>query len=664
MKRYISGAISFWVILILITQLAACGKSRGNRKPTAENLAVTTQEDISTDILLRGNDEDGKITGYTVLSTPSHGTLSGSAPYLTYTPNADFYGSDNFSYRVTDNAYSDSSPAVVSITVTAVNDIPVAGEDTYSASGNTQKVVTAPGLLSNDSDPDSPANALTVTAGNFSTSAGGSVDINADGSFTYNPPAEVSSDSFTYTLNDNDSSDPQTATGQVNIALGPTVWYVDDSAAGGGDGTYNLPFNTLAAAATIASSGDTIFVYAGNYTGGITLADSVLMIGEAEGLTVDGMTIPVGPAPVISADSSTDVITLSNNNTLKGVAINSGRNGLVAGDVSNLQIQNLSISDTAASNVNLSNVTGTVSIADSTINNTSAGVDGIAINNAGLTSGTLTLTIDNVQFIGNATGTGLLDAIDLYSGANATLIATLSGNQFSNVYADGIEADILGSSGSDTLTIGGTGIGNTFTGVIGRPMNLVAGDSALVQFDIRDNQLDGNGQSTNHGILLTTSDNSSIDASIINNTLTDIGNTAPAMNSIFVQTGNTQTANARLVLAVQNNTINGNTATGLYITTLGNSDALLTVTGNSIGNNGTSEGVRIAASTSGTEVCLTMDSNSFSNGDVTYLNEAADGSMVRIPAAASISAFSANNGGVTVNTSGVVGFGEACTISP
>jgi hypothetical protein len=388
------------------------------------------------------------------------------------------------------------------------------------------------------------------------------------------------------------------------------------------------------------------------------------MIGEAEGLTVDGMTIPVGPAPVISADSSTDVITLSNNNILKGVAINSGRNGVVAGDVSNLQIQNLSISDTAASNVNLSNVTGTVSIADSTINNSSAGVDGIAINNAGLTSGTLTLTIDNVQFNGNATGTGLLDAIDLYSGANATLIATLSGNQFSNVYADGIEADILGSSGSDTLTIGGTSIGNTFTGVIGRPMNLVAGDSALVQFDIRDNQLDGNGLSTDHGILLTTSDNSSIDASIINNTLTDIGNTAPAMNSIFVQAGNTQTANARLVLAVQNNTINGNTATGLYITTLGNSDALLTVTGNSIGNNGTSEGVRIAASTSGTEVCLTMDSNSFSNGDVTYLNEAADGSMVRIPAAASISAFSANNGGVTVNTSGVVGFGEACTISP
>jgi hypothetical protein len=91
-----------------------------NTPPQAEDIAASTRPGDSVMITLQGNDEDGDDLTYTVLSEPASGTLSGSAPFLTYTPRTGFSGAtDTFTYMVNDGQ-ADSSPAAVSILVESV----------------------------------------------------------------------------------------------------------------------------------------------------------------------------------------------------------------------------------------------------------------------------------------------------------------------------------------------------------------------------------------------------------------------------------------------------------------------------------------------------------------------------------------------------------------
>ena len=119
---------------------------------------------------------------------PSHGSLSGTAPDLTYTPEPGFYGSDSFTYVVNDEVV-DSAPATVDITVLEVNHPPVADPKSISTHTATPVAVTLTGSDAND-DPiifnvhSQPAHgALTGTVPNL----------------TYTPEAGyVGPDSFTY----------------------------------------------------------------------------------------------------------------------------------------------------------------------------------------------------------------------------------------------------------------------------------------------------------------------------------------------------------------------------------------------------------------------------------------------------------------------------------
>ncbi|MBI5406795.1 MAG: tandem-95 repeat protein, partial [Nitrospirae bacterium] len=95
-----------------------------NQPPVANNQTISTAEDTSLTITLTGSDLDGDPLSFSVFTGPSNGTLSGTAPNLTYTPNANFNGSDSFTFRVNDGLQY-SNTATVSITVTAVNDPPV-----------------------------------------------------------------------------------------------------------------------------------------------------------------------------------------------------------------------------------------------------------------------------------------------------------------------------------------------------------------------------------------------------------------------------------------------------------------------------------------------------------------------------------------------------------
>ncbi len=96
-----------------------------NNPPVANLLAVTLDEDTSVVITLTGSDSDGDPLTFSIVTDPTHGVLSGTAPALTYTPDADYFGSDSFTFVVNDGQI-DSEPATVSITVVNVNDPPVA----------------------------------------------------------------------------------------------------------------------------------------------------------------------------------------------------------------------------------------------------------------------------------------------------------------------------------------------------------------------------------------------------------------------------------------------------------------------------------------------------------------------------------------------------------
>lgn len=99
-----------------------------NDPPVAYNQSVATDEDVAVAVVLAGNDVEGAALAYTIVNLPVHGTLSGTAPDLVYTPAANYFGSDQFTFRVDDGALM-SPVATVTLTVRSVNDAPVAESD-------------------------------------------------------------------------------------------------------------------------------------------------------------------------------------------------------------------------------------------------------------------------------------------------------------------------------------------------------------------------------------------------------------------------------------------------------------------------------------------------------------------------------------------------------
>jgi hypothetical protein len=126
-----------------------------NDAPLADGQDLITDEDTALDIVLTGSDLDGDAITYNVTVQPQHGTLSGSAPDLTYIPEANFSGTDSFSFTVNDTMV-DSAPALVSITV---NNAP--GED-FTDWLTENELVATPGA---DSDNDSISNAVEYVVG-------------------------------------------------------------------------------------------------------------------------------------------------------------------------------------------------------------------------------------------------------------------------------------------------------------------------------------------------------------------------------------------------------------------------------------------------------------------------------------------------------------------
>lgn len=96
-----------------------------NDAPVARSQIITTDEDVALPISLDASDADGDALIFNI-TAPTHGTLSGTPPYLIYTPDTNFFGEDLFTFTVRDSSNAVSQLAVVSVTVRPVNDAPVA----------------------------------------------------------------------------------------------------------------------------------------------------------------------------------------------------------------------------------------------------------------------------------------------------------------------------------------------------------------------------------------------------------------------------------------------------------------------------------------------------------------------------------------------------------
>ena len=186
--------------------------------PVVREDSLTTPEDTAGSINVTSNDSDpdGNLNpnSISILTNPAYGNVSqrGSGN-IEYTPDRDYAGRDGFNYKVCD-ATNLCAQAAVIIDVTPVDDPPVAQDDQYQASQNLPLQISAPGVLTNDSDPD--GNNLQVSVNN--NPAHGTVTLQNNGVFTYNPTSQYcGSDSFTYNLSDGNGG-TDTATVSVEIA--------------------------------------------------------------------------------------------------------------------------------------------------------------------------------------------------------------------------------------------------------------------------------------------------------------------------------------------------------------------------------------------------------------------------------------------------------------
>ena len=134
---------------------------------------------------------------------------------FTYTPAAGYTGPDSFTYTIGNGAGSDTATVSLDVRLAAA-----AVDDVYNVIKDVALSVPAPGLLANDGGVPAPA----VTPAIAATAQGGSVTVNADGSFTYTPPAGFVSppiDTFSYTITN--SAGTSSATASLTVDARPAV---------------------------------------------------------------------------------------------------------------------------------------------------------------------------------------------------------------------------------------------------------------------------------------------------------------------------------------------------------------------------------------------------------------------------------------------------------
>ncbi|MBT8443891.1 MAG: tandem-95 repeat protein, partial [Gammaproteobacteria bacterium] len=227
--------------------------------PVAGDDAYTVDEDMAftaalgvDDLLLNDGDADGDllIVNTTPVSGPSNGTLLLNADgTFTYTPDAGFNGTDSFRYEISDGE-GGFAQAIVMITVVPVNDAPIAVAESFTVDEDNQLSAVAGinDLLLNDSDRD--GDALNVNATPVIGPSNGTLVLNADGTFTYNPDRDFNgTDAFTYQVSDGNG-----AVSEAIVTIAVTA--VNDAPVGVTDSIEVTPGDSVSAAAASLLAND------------------------------------------------------------------------------------------------------------------------------------------------------------------------------------------------------------------------------------------------------------------------------------------------------------------------------------------------------------------------------------------------------------------------
>jgi hypothetical protein len=189
-----------------------------NDAPTASDRSVTVLEDNSIDIDLSGDVADVDSTGLviTVAGNPSNGSATALGDgVIRYTPDADYNGTDSFTYQVTDGDLT--TTATVNITVTDVISPPVANNGSLSATEDAGTVTLDLSTLVNLDAGDSATISITTPASNGSASVSGTSGALTNSTLSYTPDADFfGSDTLVYTVT---NSMGATDTGTISISV-------------------------------------------------------------------------------------------------------------------------------------------------------------------------------------------------------------------------------------------------------------------------------------------------------------------------------------------------------------------------------------------------------------------------------------------------------------
>ena len=165
-----------------------------NSAPVVENININVEEDSFVEFTIYASDPEGGEISYN-LSNPANGVLTGTPPYLTYTPDLNFYGEDEFTFTAFDGDL-DSDTAWVNVQVIGINDNPVAGDLIFEVDQSPFTIDFSTTVFDPDGDdltiitvPPSPGDTLNTIFGGTLIPIGYLL-------YEYNPPIEDSDADF------------------------------------------------------------------------------------------------------------------------------------------------------------------------------------------------------------------------------------------------------------------------------------------------------------------------------------------------------------------------------------------------------------------------------------------------------------------------------------
>jgi hypothetical protein len=371
---------------------------------------------------------------------------------------------------------------------TSVLDPPNAVDDSDTATGNVSIAVAASGVLGNDT-----GTSISITAFDAASANGGTVVVNGDGSYSYDPPANFTgSDTFTYTI---DNALNQPSTGTVTVTVKDRVMVVASGATGNCKPTTPCAMSFAdGLAAPAPTSKDLVFVQSGNYTAPnatIALNANQVLVGNAVSLTTAigdaGITLaPDSVAPTINASTTPtltnagNVIVLAGGNLVEYFAITNTAGAAIAGTSAGSgtsNIHGIAVNNTIGNGVSLTANLGTVNFSNLTVTTTS----GVAFAATG--GGTVNATQDNtstINTLSSTTGTAL-NVVNTTIGASGLTFRSITAGTAASGPANGIVLNNTGASGGLTVTGNSAGVcgGNVGGGPLpGTPLTTTAANSA------------------------------------------------------------------------------------------------------------------------------------------------------------------------------------------